>query len=257
MLNRDNLRDFIPEDGIYKGSARMCFRAPEGEVWGAGTIRLAPDGDVTIRIDVERYSIPSEYRDFLMPFLQGAIPEPTGGGGTAFGIGGTQKMGSLEVKTAKMHFRASRALVSRSHFDLCSNENAWFEVVPYGLELSFGDTSYEAIWCIPLIGGLGEFQGCANACLINKQMPYMHFDADGHACGVLVFPPMDESPDHEFSAVVFGEIGGRAHGTVDEISNLLPWGLFAALDFASGSDVRAPWLELRGHDGKFKRRVHL
>ena len=257
MLNRDNLRDFIPEDGTYKGVARISFRAPDGEVTGPGTIRVSPDGHVVVRVDVEQYSIPREYREFLMGFLQGDLPEPTGTGGTIFRIGGTHRTGTLEVKVSEHCFRSDRALVSRTHGNFFTNENAWFEVVPFGLELSVDAAHSEAIWCMPLFGSLSEFERCANACFVNEQTPYIHFDSDGHACGVLVFPPMDESSDREFSAVIFGEIGGRAHGTLDEISNLLPWGVFAALDFASGSDVRAPWLELRGHDGKLKRRVHL
>src|SRR5205809_685563 len=133
MLNRDNLRDFIPEDGTYKGVARISFRAPDGEVTGPGTIRVSPDGHVVVRVDVET---------------------------------------------------------------------------------SVDDAHSEAIWCMPLFGSLSEFERCANACFVNEQTPYIHFDSDGHACGVLVFPPMDESSDREFSAVIFGEIGGRAHGTL-------------------------------------------
>jgi len=57
--------------------------------------------------------------------------------------------------------------------------------------------------------------------------------------------------------VVFGEIGTRPHGTVDEVRRLLPTGLMSALSFAAGNGIRAPWCELRTFRGDLVRRLHV
>src|SRR6202795_5328388 len=100
MVSREKLKELVPESGIYEGSARMSFRDPDGSISGRGTIRLLPDGQIVVRIDVEQYSIPAEYHDFLMAFLQGSPAEHAVAGATSFRIGGIVKTGSLEVSTA-------------------------------------------------------------------------------------------------------------------------------------------------------------
>jgi hypothetical protein len=137
-------------------------------------------------------------------------------------------------------------------------KKAWGELVANDLELIVNedDPDGEEIWCMPLFGNLGEFQGCANACWIDDRSPYIHFDSDGYSCGLLIFDPADESKHGACAAVVFGSIGGRPHRQVEEVRRLIPWGLISALDFAFGSDIMSPWLELRGHNGHLRRRIH-
>jgi hypothetical protein len=63
-------------------------------------------------------------------------------------------------------------------------------------------------------------------------------------------------PDESPSAYAFGAIGKCAHETVDEVNELLPWGIIAALRFACGTDIWCPWLELRHSSGRLIRRIH-
>src|SRR6202451_4216920 len=218
MLTRKMAVELVPEDGTYTGSARMLFCDPEGSVDGKAIIRVSAGGNATVRIDVERYSIPAEYHNLLMAFLQGSKPEQAGGVRTTFHIGEINRFGSLEVTTAEGTFRADRALV----------------------------------------GDLAECERCANASLLNGRTPYVHFAADGHDCGLVIFGAgdPDPAPDRKFGAAVFGVIGNRLVDSADEVNALIPWGLFAALSFASGSDVQAPWIELRGRGWELKRRLH-
>ncbi len=256
MLTREMMGELIPKDGTYKGSARMDFHHPDGSVCGTGTIKVSADGHATARIDVENYSIPAEYRGMLMGFLEGGEPESTGVGRTRIQIGGATKSGTLEIVTPEGTFRAARTLISGGTFRPFADGDEWFEVVPYGLEL-VADTGAEEIWCAPIFGDLPEFERCANAGLLNGT-PYMQFDADGYDCGLVVFSPGGTAADVPGpSAAVFGTVGNRRAGSTDEVSELIPWGLFAALSFASGTDILVPWLELRARDGKLKRRVHL
>lgn len=259
MLTRKMMLELVPADGTYNGSARMLFQDPVGSVDGKATIRLSAHGHATVKIDVERYSIPAEYRNFLMAFLQGSKAEQASGAGTSFRIGEASRFGSLEVTTAEGLFRADRALVGGGQFRPFAGEDEWFEAVPYGLELLAADTDPEETWRAPLFGDLAEFERCANACLLNGRTPYVHFAADGHDCGLVIFAPgdADTAPDWEFGAAVFGAVGNRRARSVDEVSALIPWGLFAALSFASGSDIEVPWIELRGQDGELRRRLHL
>jgi len=259
MLTRKMAVELVPEDGTYTGSARMLFCDPEGSVDGKAIIRVSAGGNATVRIDVERYSIPAEYHNLLMAFLQGSKPEQAGGVRTTFHIGEINRFGSLEVTTAEGTFRADRALVGGGQFRPFGGNDEWFEAVPYGLELRVSDTCPEEIWCVPLVGDLAEFERCANASLLNGRTPYVHFAADGHDCGLVIFGAgdPDPAPDRKFGAAVFGVIGNRLVDSADEVNALIPWGLFAALSFASGSDVQAPWIELRGRGWELKRRLHL
>jgi hypothetical protein len=259
MLTRKMMVEHVPEDGTYSGSARMLFRDPEGSVDGKATIKLSAHGHAIVRIDVDRYSIPAEYRNLLMAFLQGSKPEQAGGVRTTFHIGEANRFGSLEVTTAEGTFRADSALVGGGQFRPFGGDDEWFEAVPYGLELLAADTGPDEIWCAPLFGDLAEYERCANACLMNGRTPYLHFGADGHNCGLVIFGSGDtvQVSDGKFSASVFGVVGNRKANRPDEVSALIPWGLFAALSFASGSDIHAPWIDLRGCNGELKRRFHL
>ncbi len=256
MLDRAQLNDFIPADGIIKGAARLSFHAPDGEIQGAGTISLSPDARASVLVDVENYSIPPEYHNLLMAFLEGAPPEVSDGR-TTFRMGLTQKEKTceIEIETSEGSFRSPSALIGQSHFDMLGGTNASIDVLPFGLEFSVKNAGHEEVWCMPLVGDLSEFRNCPNACWINGQIPYIHFTADGHDCGLVIFKPSARA--HEYSAAAFGIIGDRPHDNADQISALIPWGLLAALDFASGSDIHAPWIELRRQDGALKRRIHL
>ncbi len=256
MFSPSELRQFVPENDTYTGWGRISFHSPDGEVSGPAIVRLSSGGKVTIRVEIERYSIPSEYHDFLMPFLQGLIPEQSGAK-TTFRRRGAQKIAGIEVTSEQARFRGSRGLISNSHFEVFGNQNAWVEMVPSDLELVVTEGERDELWCMPLFGGLAEFRGCENACWIADQDHYIHFKADGQDCGVRIFESGDNSTGREFSAVAFGRIGSRAHQTADEVSALIPWGLFSALEFACGGDVGSPWIELRGGDGRLSRRVHL
>jgi hypothetical protein len=96
MVTNWNLRQLIPEDGVSLGSARVIFEAPDGEISGPVTIRVMPEGQVTFAIDVEQYSIPPEYRNYLPPFLDGMTPEPGQNGKPYFVDRSTQKIPLLK-----------------------------------------------------------------------------------------------------------------------------------------------------------------
>jgi len=258
MLNRKTMLELIPEGRTYSGSARMLFRDPDGSIEGKATIKLAADGRATVRIDAERYSIPPEYHNFLMAFLQGSKAEQAGGR-TTFLIGDANRFGSLEVTTPEGVFCADRALVGAGQFRPFGGEEEWFEAVPYGLELRASGTDSKEIWCVPLVGDLAEFEQCVNACLLCGRTPYIHFCADGHACGLSIFGPEETGPDpdRKMSAAAFGVVGNRKAKSADDVSALIPWGLFAALAFASGSDIQVPWIDLRTRNWELKCRFHL
>lgn len=253
--SRWDLEELIPEDGIFTGSASVVFTAPDGEIAGPGTLTLLPDGHSTLRIDIERYAIPPEYHHFLMPFVRGEAPEPVGDRGTTFRDRGTQKIKSVHFETPYGVFRATRALISKSQFGLFEESKSWIELVGNDLEFVAGDIASEQMWCMPLFGNLSEFRGSETLCSIADHVPFVAFVADGKACGVQILTP-GESPYCGYSGIVFGEIGSKPSGSGDEARQLVPWGLIPAISFATGCDIRAPWVELRGTDGRLIRRLH-
>src|SRR5712692_5804257 len=203
MVSRWDLREFIPVDGIYTGSIRVSFAGPDGEVSGPGTLTLLPDGQATLRIHIEEYSIPPEYHGFLMLFLRGGLPEPVGKVGTTF-RGGTQTIARVELKTAEVAFQATQGLISNSHFELFAEQKTWIEVIASDLQLIVADTlADEMIWCMPLFGDLAEFRGAETVCSIGDQCPYVYFEADGNPCGLEILGATGGSQDNAYSGVVF------------------------------------------------------
>lgn len=257
MVRNWNLQELVSSAAIYRGSATVSFCSPDGEVSGPAALTIPPDGHVTLKIEIQQHSIPQEYHGLLMPFLSGQVPEPIANGATEFRGGGNHKINSLRVETEWGSFVASRALVTRQHSGMFSNNGAAITIVPNDLAFFPVDPSPEEEWWVPLFGDLSEFQGTETACSIADHNPYISFEADGAPCGLEIFDPDNQSSGNKCTGLIFGVVGDRPHQTADEVRRLLPAGLIAALSFASGSDISGPFMELRGLDGRLGRRVHV
>jgi hypothetical protein len=252
MLASLDFREGIPADNKYIGPARVSFGSPAGEISGPSTVTLSADGQTSILIEVEQFTIPPEYRGLLMAFVQGAVPNTTNGSITMFGGPERQTIYDVRVEVPEGLLHASRALVGACQLDFTEPGRGTVEVVPLDLQFVAANPEAEEFWCMPLFGALDEFRGCANACWIADRSPYIEFNSKGSRCGVAVRVRQDGSP----SAYAFGTIGKRDHQTVGEINELLPWGMIAVLRFACGADVSCPWLELRHSSGRLIRRIH-
>jgi hypothetical protein len=251
-----NLQECISPDGDWTGVGRVSFEKPNGEVSGPTKVKVMPDGDVTIQVEIESYAIPAEYHDFLLPFLGGETPEPADQGGTVFRDRATQKITRVEVNVANGVFRAPRALLGHSHLRWPSNHNSSITVVPNELEFVPSSASEAEIWCVPLIGDLNAFSGAETACSLVDHLPYISFSARGTPCGLYILASSEDQPS-PYAAVAFGMIGAQPAKTVSDILDLLPDGLISALSFAAGSNIRVPWVDLRTFTGQFHRRFHL
>src|SRR5580704_3503190 len=256
MISHWNLQEGITPNGAATGFARVSFEKPHGEVSGPTTIKITSDGHVTLQIQIEDYSIPLEHHGFLLPFLQGQIPEPGDNGKTVFVDRGTQKITKVEVDTPEGQFRASRALISDVHFEWPGDQHTLITIVPNDLEFVPPAGRVPQLWCIPLFGNLNQYAGAETACSVNDRRPYISFNADGAPCGLVILRTTKDGPD-SYAAVAFGEICGRPASTVTEIQDLLPTGLISALSFAAGSDSRAAWADLRTFDGSLQKRFHI
>lgn len=66
-----------------------------------------------------------------------------------------------------------------------------------------------------------------------------------------------EERQTRLTAVMVGEIGPNPSNLFDEVASWLrPWDLLALLTLATGSEVGAPWIELRDEEGGLVRRFH-
>lgn len=252
-----DLNELASSGAIYMGSATVSFCRPDGEVSGPAKVTIPPDGHVALEIEIQQHSIPQEYHGLLMPFLCGQVPEQIANGATEFRGDGNQEINGVEVATEYGAFRASRALVTRRHFEMFTNSGTSITVVPNDLVFVPQEPNPEEVWCVPVFGNLSELRGAETASSIIDHTPYVSFEADGFACGLEILTPSDETTGNECSGAIFGMIGNRPHNTADEVRSLLPSGLIAALNFATGSDINGPWMELRSFDGRLGRRVHI
>ncbi|MBZ5669387.1 MAG: hypothetical protein LAO04_06640 [Acidobacteriia bacterium] len=248
--------EFAPPNATYSGDAAIAFCTPDGEVSGPATVTIAPEGRVTIAVTIQQYAIPSEYHGFLMPFLQGDVPGPTSAGGTLFRNAGGQEIKQVEVSTSVGKFRSERALVTSSHFSMGMTGDTSIEVVPNDLEFAPKETADQDVWCMPLLGNLSELIGTETAFALEDRLPYIAFRSEGAECGLVINEPASTPPSN-FSGAAFGVIGAQPHETVEDIKNLLPAGLVAAVKFVSGSDIAVPFLEIRSFQGRLARRLHL
>jgi hypothetical protein len=257
MISSSQLREFVPDDGAYVGVARATFQAPDGEVSGPTTVRIRPDGQVEFAMDIKKYAIPPEYRDYLPAFLDGSIAEAGENGQTRFVDHGTQKITALDAEVSVGRFRGARAIICQKTLSLFPKGKASITLVANDLEFTAAANRPEDIWCVPLFGNLKPFQSAYTACSLSDKRPYIAFEDAGCWCGIEVLnQPTPQEPD-DYSAVAFGVIGQRPHQTVADVRALLPDGLFTALSFAAGSDIRAPWIDLRSFQGHLSRRIHL
>lgn len=256
MISHWNLQECIPPNGATAGIARVSFEKPDGEVSGPAIVKITSDGHVTFQIQIENFSIPPEYHGFLLPFLGGEVAEPGDNGKTVFAHRGTQKITKVEVDASEGVFRAARALIGNTQFQWPSNQNTSITVVPNDLQFIRSAGKTPQVWCVPLFGALGQFEGAETACSVDDHVPYIPFNGDGASCGLEVLRALGDSPA-PYTAVALGVIGDRPINTVSEVQELLPSGLFAALSFAAGSDIRAPWIDLRTFDGCLQRRFHV
>lgn len=59
------------------------------------------------------------------------------------------------------------------------------------------------------------------------------------------------------TSVMVGEVGSNSTSTLDEVERWLrPHDVLMLLTLATGTEVGAPWMELRDHDGRLVRRFH-
>lgn len=256
MASHLDLRESIPPDGIYIGSATVGFRAPDGDLSGPAKLFLSPSGHIRIEVEIEHFNIPPEYRGMAMAFLSAESPKLDEKGRTVFGLGETRSTASIEVRTNYGLFRGGRALLGSSHFDLMGNSNSSITIVPTDLEFapSIGQPAHT--WCLPLFGKVDSFHGAETASSLPHREPYLSFHADGMPCGLrILHGQKDNAP--EFSAFAFGLVANKPTNTVTDIQELLPAGLLTVLSFAAGSDIHAPWVDLRTADGRLRGRFHL
>jgi hypothetical protein len=212
-------------------------------------VTLQSDGHAETTIHIDEFSIPPEYHGFLMAFLQGETPV-VHGASTTYQIGNSQEITKLEVESDSGIFCASRGFISSSSY----GQDTSITIAASDLAFAPREPVAADLWCLPLVGSLAEFQREGTASSIADRMPYLAFEDQGTQCGLVIIPKDRGVP---FSAIAFGDIGNRGHATPDDAVTLLPSGMISALSFAAGSDITAPYLELRSRDGRLARRLHL
>jgi hypothetical protein len=154
-------------------------------------------------------------------------------------------------------FRGTRAIISNKTVNLFPGGKASVTIVANDLQFTASTQHREEIWCVPLFGNLKSFMRAHTACSLNDRRSYIAFQDQNRPCGVEILNLSEPRQSNEYSAVAFGEIGEKAHQAIADIQRLLPVGFVTALSFAAGSDIRAPWIDLRSLDGQLSRRIHL
>lgn len=258
-MDRNVLFEELHDDGIYSGSCEVIIDNPTGKITGEATVRVASNSHAVAKISIHELEAPPEYENSILAFLN-ASPPKRQGKGTVISIAASaneRRITSLTVETESGTFSATSGLLADPvFFGLGSNDT--LSIVLNDLVFCRRTDAVAKYWLVPLQGPFEEFYRprlAPSQLLALDGEGYISFSADGRACGVQIFSK-EKAPKHplaNYDAIAFGELRGAADSRED-IWAALPRGLVNALSFSIGADVTAPWIELRGEDGKLIRR---
>lgn len=256
-MNTDCLFQELDAEGTYSGRCTVSLDEPAGNMTGPATIRIDQNSRSEVEFSIEDFQAPPEYDNNLAAFLNASLPRKQGTGTVVpiYATADDRRITSLKMDTDRGTFTASSGLVM----------TPWLAgaVISLALnDLAFTPRTNKTpkYWLVPLQGPFGEHD-------VRRRTPthplaldggsVITFTANGLECGLQIFDP-DNKPSHPlatYDAIAFGEISGSP-GTLQETWDSVPRALLEALSFSLGSDVTAPWIELRADDGSLTRRYY-
>jgi len=258
-MNTNSLFEELREDGFYSGQCTVTLDNPAGLITGCASVRIDWGSRAEAEISIDGFQAPPEYDNNLVAFLNASAPKRTDGG-VVIPIPATaeeRRISALAVETESGTFTATSGLFINPIFWGLDNQET-VSITLNDLVLSRRTDAIPKYWLLPLQGPFAEYhrpQVAPPHLLALDGEGYIPFSADGKDCGVQIFGK-EKAPKHglaTYDAVAFGE----RHGSADTLKGIwaaLPTGLQNALSFSIGADVTAPWIELRGEDGRLIRR---
>ena len=263
-MNIDTLFQNLKSDGTYSGRCVIGLENPDGSISGTAAIRIDQNLKNKTEVLIEDFDAPPEYGDSpmgLMGFLNSSVPKRHGTG-TMIEISATtdeRRIVFLDMQTDEGEFTASSGLLA-APFWMGLEEEPKVSVIFNDLVFTPHRARTASYWFVPLQGSFGNLyigRPTPPHPMALGQRNIMTYSADGLNCGLQIFDPEERQshPLAAYDAIAFGPVKD-APETAEEAWDSVPRALLEAFSFAIGSDVVAPWVELRGDDGSLVKRFH-
>ena len=260
VLEPERLFDHLPAEGIWSGAGIVRFISPDGELRGPTTIKLSADGEASIEMDVQDVDIPKDFGSLsgvsLMTFVEGRHSLRKGDKTIFQEPSREHEISKLEVEVQSGVFTATRGFVSSDEY----GDRALLGFTANDLVFKPSVQGPPAYWLLPLLGDLKEY--ARGSFLIDHPMALqgggIPFTVEGGRCCLQVITspqPLDASSLTKYDATVFGDVLGPSNN-IDELLQWFPSDLMNALRFATGSNIKAPWIETRTISGDLVCRIH-
>lgn len=256
----------------YRGRGRAEFLNPKGSLEGTVVARFDEHGNRQIEMEVDASTIQGD-----PPLRTGMLLELFSGHRTdapdaiSFSFGGKQNpCTKIEIQTAD-GVLTSMGTVHYSHeVNLSTNQGALLRFTAGEWRYGRTGTQQAMYWVLPLTNMLAEwtrrYGELANHPLrfSANNTPVVGFEY--HDTAAYIEPLIDYAAREDallaarqqrmVTAVMVGEQPGN-HDSFDEIKDWLPLDLLPILGVATGSEVGAPWVELRDATGQLVKRLHV
>lgn len=238
------------------GPGVLACTSPAGVVSGMGSVSITPESDPQLSLEVEGFATSEEYPGMLYSFLQAELPRREAGR-IVFSIGTGINPGTLTIQTDEGQFVGSNVVHYGGTFGTAPER-----VVPHVTDLAYrSNISVSPKYCVlPLCNLKTQYvflpELASHPLVLDESKPLgIRFDV----CGTPAYiQPLsdEESQASGIAALLVTEMLPGVTDSLDSMKEHFPFELISALQFATGSRVFAPWIELRGPSAELVCRLH-
>jgi hypothetical protein len=75
QMDRDCLFDELRDDGTYTGPCEVTLDDPPGRITGRATVHVSSDSRTEIKVTIEKFEAPPEFKNNLLAFLYASPPK--------------------------------------------------------------------------------------------------------------------------------------------------------------------------------------
>jgi hypothetical protein len=241
----------------HSGRATVRFSNPQGSVTGEGFAEISERGSATIQVRVDEYE------------LQEATQIEEGSELAYLLRGANNVCDSFELESPEGTLRAGGSI----GYIIGNNDDGKYVVSlsPQWLHLD-AVTGAEAIyWAIPLSNFVANFvQSASSSVRANRlrlgsgEDNLIEYEFEGSRAFIERVPDYDlrvrelreGRAINRITSVMVGEVGAHQHDSFEALEQWIPLHHLGVLGLVTGSEVGAPWIELRDDQGQLVRRFY-
>jgi hypothetical protein len=256
----------------HSGRATVRFRNPQGSVTGEGFAEISERGSATIQFRVDEYELQEatqiEEGFELAYLLHGAQPFNTREGSGPF-LERNNVCDSFELESPEGTLRAGGSIAYIPGDD--DDGNHVVSVFPQWLQFDALIDTKAIYWAMPLSNLIANFLQSASSRvqanplrLGSGKYDLIEYEFEGSRAFIERVPDYDLRVGelregraiNRITSVMVGEVGVHQYDSVEALEQWIPLHLLGVLGLVTGSEVGAPWIDLRDDQGQLVRRFY-